>query len=49
MTLQVQNGKATFEGEPGQIITPGPWAIALHNKGGAGAVSKVTATFTPAL
>jgi hypothetical protein len=48
VTLTVTNGKATFEGEPGQVITPGPWTIAVHNKGGAGSLAKVTATFTPA-
>lgn len=46
VTLTVVDGVATFEGDPGQIITPGPWTFAVHNKGGAGSLAKVTATFT---
>ena len=48
LTLPVTNGKAIFEGEPGQLITAGRWSIAIHNKGGAASLSKMTATFTAA-
>ena len=47
LVLPVVDGKVVLEGEPGQIVTPGTWTLAIHNKGGAGSLSKVTATFTP--
>jgi len=48
VTLPVTNGKAIFEGDPGQLITAGRWTIAIHNKGGGASLSKVTAVFTAA-
>lgn len=45
--LPVTDGKVTFEGERGQIITPGAWTFAVHNKGGAGSLGSIKAEFTP--
>lgn len=47
LVLPVVDGKVVLEGEPGQIVTPGSWTLAIHNKGGAGSLQKVSATFTP--
>lgn len=44
--LPVVDGKVTFEGEPGQIITPGAWTFAIHNKGGASSLNGIKAAFT---
>ncbi len=46
VVLPVVDGKVTFEGDPGQIITPGAWTFAIHNKGGASSLNSIKAAFT---